>query len=81
MRNYTVNIYGADEENNIVATICAPAFGEAPESETGYIRRLVLNDGEHRVKVFLYHRDRPLEVVKTVVRAGLESQVKRCHLR
>jgi hypothetical protein len=76
MRHHTLEIYGNDEENHVVATISSPAYGDAHEPAAGYLRRIVLNDGENRVIVGVYHFDRPLEIIKLIAREGIERRAK-----
>lgn len=74
MRHFTIEMLGHDRDGDFVCMVSAPPWGVSHEPQGAYDRRLVLNDGTHRVIVGLYNGvTLPIETIKRIAREVVEK--------
>jgi len=72
MRNHKLEIYVSPLERELTCWVESPKYGQTGSlNKHGLIRSVVLNDGENRVVVGVYHHDLETERIKHVARLAI----------
>lgn len=73
MKNVTLEIY-VDLSSNVAHCLREmPAYGDTHQPTPGHVQCATLNDGQHRVKVAVYHRKISLDDMKRLARLALTT--------
>jgi len=73
VKHITLEIYVEPSSNTAHCLRDKPSYGETHEPTSGHRQRVVLNDGQHRVKIGVYGRTLPLEDIKRIARVAVSN--------
>lgn len=74
MKNLTLEVYVDRDLKTCHCWRSAPAYGDSHEPASGAQQRLVLNDGQHRVKVGVFNATLTIEQIKGLARLALTAE-------
>jgi hypothetical protein len=55
MKHITIEVLGENKQGEFTCLVSAPTFGASHEPQGKFDRRVVLNDGQHRVIMGIYN--------------------------